>query len=124
MANPYCRAAQVNAKMNSLKVINAKIPRNSECRNPLASLRSVDSLAYFEMVFSLFQPSSNLTGGLSSYPAPTAPDTFYCNYWYAEPDPPDPADCQVALDLLPGGTDDEPFSYHSSNNDPNRLPLN
>lgn len=62
--------------------------------------------------------------GLSSYPAPIAPETSYCNYWYAEPDPPDPADCQVALDLLPSGTDDEPFSYHFSNDDPNHLPLN
>ena len=75
------------------------------------------------MVFSLFQPSLNLTVGTSSYPAPIAPDIFDCDDWYATPEAADPADCQVALSLLPSGTEDEPFSYYFPNDDPNHLPL-
>ena len=74
------------------------------------------------MVLSLLQPS-NANFSPSTYPVPIAPDNFICNDHYAYPNPPVRPDCQVAFEQLPTGDGLEPFSYHFSDDDPNRLPI-
>ena len=82
-------------------------------------------LTLFQPAFnaSLFNEVHNINTFPSTYPAPTAPDDYLCESFYAYPTIPEEADCLIALDLLPSGTAGEPFSYHFNDDDPNRLPL-
>ncbi|KAL6715396.1 hypothetical protein ACLMJK_006357 [Lecanora helva] len=84
------------------------------------------------MPSTLLQPHLNITNLLapyhlhqvpSSFPPPTAPDTYTCDAWYATPHPPTALDCQHAFSLLPSGTEPEPFSYRFHESDPNQLPV-
>ena len=84
------------------------------------------------MPLSLFQPQFNATlfqnyyhlnDVPSGFPPPVAPDSYGCESWYAHPQPATVEDCHLALNLLPSGTEVEPFSYHFPADDPNRLPL-
>ncbi|KAI4145699.1 MAG: hypothetical protein L6R39_003718, partial [Caloplaca ligustica] len=56
----------------------------------------------------------------SQYPAPISPDNDICHAFYGKPQA---YDCQIAMEQLPEGNADEPFSYYFDVEDPNRLPL-
>lgn len=87
---------------------------------PYTSLFQLSNITTF---LDTFRNSHLLDVVPSRYPAPVEPDVFTCANYYSTPQIPEVQDCRIALDLLPQGTEGQPFSYHFNNDDPNRLPI-
>ena len=64
--------------------------------------------------FTVFNEAHHLNVIPSTYPAPSLPDNYYCNPFYAEPETATMSDCQIALGLLLAGNAGQPFPIIST----------